>query len=133
MFTRSRRWASSDWSDNEQKSLFLGNPVSDPSKFYGREREIRQITDRLFSSAFESTSVVGERRIGKTSLLKYLANTEVAESLGLTPDEYVMVYVDFQGSVNITPPLLEPHPARSCPKTRGRGTCYHGKRIAAAR
>lgn len=81
----------------------FGNPVSDPSKFYGREREIRQITDRLFSSAFESTSVVGERRIGKTSLLKHLANPEVAQSLGLTSDEYVMVYVDFQGRVNITP------------------------------
>jgi len=81
----------------------FGNPVSDPKRFYGREREIRQVTDRLLSSAFESTSVVGERRIGKTSLLKHLANPQVAEQLGLAPDEYVMVYVDFQGCVNITP------------------------------
>lgn len=81
----------------------FGNPVSDPSRFYGREREIRQITDRLLSSAFESTSVVGERRIGKTSLLKYLANPQVAEQLGLIPEEYVVVYVDFQGCVKITP------------------------------
>jgi len=81
----------------------FGNPVNDPDKFYGRKREIRQITDRLLSSAFESTSVVGERRIGKTSLLKYLANPRIAEELGLSPDEYVVVYVDFQGCVNITP------------------------------
>ena len=80
----------------------FGNPVSDPSRFYGRKREIRQIMDRLLSSAFESTSVVGERRIGKTSLLKHLANPQVAEELGLLPDEYVVVYVDFQGCVSIT-------------------------------
>ncbi len=80
----------------------FGNPVSDPSRFFGRERELRQITDRLHSSAFESTSVVGERRIGKTSLLKHLANPEVAADLGLSTDEYVVVYVDFQGCNTIT-------------------------------
>ena len=80
----------------------FGNPVSDPSRFFGRERELRQITDRLHSSAFESTSVVGERRIGKTSLLKHLANPEVADDLGLSADEYVVVYVDFQGCNTIT-------------------------------
>ena len=80
----------------------FGNPVSDPSRFFGREREIRQITDRLHSSAFESTSVVGERRIGKTSLLKHLANPEVAADLGLSTDKYVVVYVDFQGCNTIT-------------------------------
>jgi len=81
----------------------FGNPVSDPNRFFGREREIRQITDRLQSSAFESTSVVGERRIGKTSLLKHLANPEVAEKLGLSTEDYVVVYVDFQGCNTITP------------------------------
>ena len=43
----------------------FGNPVSDPNRFFGREKEIRQITYRLQSSTFESKSVVGERRIGK--------------------------------------------------------------------
>ena len=81
----------------------FGNPVKDPHRFYGRERALHQITDRLLSSAFESTSVVGERRIGKTSLLKHLANAEVAASLGLDPKKYVLVYVDFQGHVHITP------------------------------
>jgi len=80
----------------------FGNPISAPEQFYGREREIRQITDRLLSSAFESTSIVGERRIGKTSLLKHLANPAVAKELGLSPDKYVVVYVDFQGSTRIT-------------------------------
>jgi hypothetical protein len=37
----------------------FGNPVSDPNRFFGKEREIRQITDRLQSSVFENTSAVG--------------------------------------------------------------------------
>ena len=80
----------------------FGNPVRDPGRFYGREREIHQIVGRLLS-AFESTAVVGERRLGKTSLLLHLADRQVAASLGLDPERYVTVYVDFQGCTDITP------------------------------
>jgi AAA+ ATPase superfamily predicted ATPase len=81
----------------------FGNPIRDPARFYGRREDIRQIVNRLRSSARESTSVVGERRIGKTSLLKHLDNTEVAAGLGLPENEYCMVYIDFQGLTDITP------------------------------
>jgi hypothetical protein len=81
----------------------FGNPISDPSRFFGRKEEIHQIAGRLLSPAFESTSVVGERRIGKTSLLEHLANPVVAEELGLSPDRYATAYVDFQGCADITP------------------------------
>jgi hypothetical protein len=81
----------------------FGNPIKDPARFVGRQAEIRQIVNRLLSSAHESTSIIGERRIGKTSLLSYLANAEVAASLGLTQDKFCLVYVDFQGLTDITP------------------------------
>ena len=81
----------------------FGNPIRDPARFFGRQEEIRQIINRLLSSAHESTSVVGERRIGKTSLLKHLDTLEVAERLGLHSDQYCMVYIDFQGLTDITP------------------------------
>ena len=81
----------------------FGNPIKDPARFYGRTEDIRQIVNRLRSSAHESTSVVGERRIGKTSLLKHLDNPDVATGLGLPPEEYCMVYIDFQGLTDITP------------------------------
>lgn len=81
----------------------FGNPIRDPARFYGRREDLRQIVNRLRSSAHESTSVVGERRIGKTSLLKHLDTPEVARGLGLPPDEYCMVYIDFQGLTDITP------------------------------
>lgn len=81
----------------------FGNPISDPALFHGRKTEIRQILNRLLSSAHESTSVVGERRIGKTSLLNHLSNPEVATGLGLPKDKFCLVYVDFQGLTDITP------------------------------
>jgi len=81
----------------------FGNPIKDPARFHGRKAEIRQIVNRLLSSAHESTSIVGERRIGKTSLLYHLAHPEVSAGLGLTSDKFCFVYVDFQGLTDITP------------------------------
>jgi hypothetical protein len=81
----------------------FGNPIKDPARFIGRKAEIRQIINRLLSSAHESTSIIGERRIGKTSLLSYLAHPEVGAGLGLTSDKFCLVYVDFQGLTDITP------------------------------
>ncbi len=81
----------------------FGNPIKEPTRFHGRQAEIRQIVNRLLSSAHESTSIVGERRIGKTSLLYHLANPGVSAQLGLTPDKFCLVYLDFQGLTDITP------------------------------
>jgi len=81
----------------------FGNPIRSADRFFGRTEELRQIVNRLRSSAHESTSIVGERRIGKTSLLKHLEKKKVAEELGLSGDEFCMVYMDFQGMMDITP------------------------------
>lgn len=81
----------------------FGNPIKEPGRFVGRQAEIRQIVNRLLSSAHESTSIIGERRIGKTSLLGYLAHPEIAAGLGLTANKFCLVYVDFQGLTDITP------------------------------
>jgi len=81
----------------------FGNPIKEPERFIGRKAEIRQIVNRLLSSAHESTSLIGERRIGKTSLLYHLAHPQVGAGLGLTSDKFCLVYVDFQGLTDITP------------------------------
>lgn len=73
-----------------------GNPISDPRRFFGRAREVEQIFGRLRNEEFESSSVVGDRRIGKTSLLNYLADPSVRAAHGLGPDHYNFVYVDLQ-------------------------------------
>jgi AAA-like domain len=73
-----------------------GNPISDPRRFLGRAREVEQIFGRLRNEEFESSSLVGDRRIGKTSLLNYLADPTVRAKYGLPPERYVFVYVDLQ-------------------------------------
>jgi serine/threonine-protein kinase len=73
-----------------------GNPISDPRRFFGREHEIELIFSRLRNAEFESSSLVGERRIGKTSLLNYLADRDVRRRYDLLPGTHMFVYVDLQ-------------------------------------
>jgi len=71
-----------------QNPFTFGNPVIDQTLFFGRKGEIAQITNRLLSSAHESTSLIGDSRMGNTSLLKHLSNPHSAVALGLHPDSY---------------------------------------------
>ncbi len=73
-----------------------GNPISDHRRFFGRVREVEQIFGRLRNEEFESSSLVGDRRIGKTSLLKYLTDPGVRAAHSLGPEAYVFIYVDLQ-------------------------------------
>src|SRR6266487_3661518 len=73
-----------------------GKPISDPIRFVGRQREVNHIFSRLCNVEFESSSLVGERRVGKTSLLNYIAHPNVRRSYGLDPDIYLFIYVDLQ-------------------------------------
>ncbi len=73
-----------------------GNPISDPRRFFGRTREVEQIFGRLSNEELESSSVVGDRRIGKTSLLNHLADPGVRAAHYLGPDNYIFVYVDLE-------------------------------------
>ena len=65
-----------------------GNPIDDPERFFGRRREVEQIFSRLRNPAFESTSIVGERRTGKASLLNFVSHPSIVASFGLDPQTY---------------------------------------------
>jgi serine/threonine-protein kinase len=82
-----------------------GNPVTDPTRFYGRQREVEQIFSRLRNPAFESSSVVGERRVGKTSLLRVMAHEDVVRARGLDPEKVIFVYNDLGMVGESTTPL----------------------------
>lgn len=73
-----------------------GKPISDPKRFFGREREVSQIFSRLLNAEFESSSIVGERRIGKTSLLKYLSHPNIRDEHGCDSSNFIFTYVDLQ-------------------------------------
>ncbi len=73
-----------------------GKPISDPTRFFGRQREVHQVFSRLKNGEFEPSSIVGEHRIGKSSLLNYIGHSDVRNSFGLDPEQYVFVKVDLQ-------------------------------------
>src|SRR5437016_2273417 len=54
--------------------FLYGNPVP-PSRFVGRQNAVRTLYGRLRNG--ESTAIVGEPRIGKSSLLRYIADESV--------------------------------------------------------
>jgi transcriptional regulator with XRE-family HTH domain len=94
-----------------------GNPISDPKRFFGRRHEVQQIFSRLCNAEFESSSIVGERRIGKTSLLKHLAHPAVCQDYGLDPNKYLFIYVDLQiADESTTPARLWPRLLRQMAK-----------------
>lgn len=59
--------------------FIVGGPVVNPADFHGRTREVTFALTRL--QGMQSISIVGERRIGKSSLLHFLTRT-VQKRLG---------------------------------------------------
>ncbi|MGA2975454.1 MAG: adenylate/guanylate cyclase domain-containing protein [Spirochaetia bacterium] len=79
-----------------------GNPylnrvmVPHPGMFFGRAAIVRRLMSRLSCQPPQSVSIVGERRIGKSSLLNHL-RSPVARLRHLeSPDAFLFLLVDFQ-------------------------------------
>jgi hypothetical protein len=72
--------------------FFHRGPIHDRAYFFDREHEVSQALSLLGNG--QSISLVGQRRIGKTSLLFHIADPEVFTQHGLRPDEHLLVYVD---------------------------------------
>ena len=67
-------------------------PIIEPARFIGRKYELKRIIDRSYQAS--STSIVGERRIGKTSILRFLTHSTIVNNFG---EEFILVYNDMQG------------------------------------
>ena len=77
--------------------------IKDPSQFFGRQREVLRIFSRIGASRPQSISVVGERRIGKSSLLYHLNNPDVRNRFLDPAGEYVFALIDLQQKRGLTP------------------------------
>jgi len=66
--------------------------------FFGRRRELAIVFSRIGAREPQSVSIVGERRIGKSSLLRALLRQRTA--FLDRPDEFVFVYLDLQGRIH---------------------------------
>lgn len=79
--------------------FFFGGRITDPRHFAGREKELRFIFSALetaHSGQLQHVQVVGERRIGKSSLLYHL--TQIYAQRLSQPQKYRFVYVDLDDS-----------------------------------
>jgi tRNA A-37 threonylcarbamoyl transferase component Bud32 len=71
--------------------------IRDPAEFVGRKVEIEKVFSRIGAARPQSVSIVGERRIGKSSLLYHLSRPEVYAKNLTDPSRYVFVLVDLHG------------------------------------
>lgn len=74
---------------------FVAGPmITDSSRFVGRREELRFLAGRMAGAQPTSVNVVGERRMGKSSLLYHFFQTW--EQRISSPTRFVVVYLDLQ-------------------------------------
>ncbi|MFP4102819.1 ATP-binding protein [Coleofasciculus sp.] len=74
--------------------------ITNPQFFVGRQEELDRITARMVNDQPTSINIVGEPRIGKSSLLYHFFQTyeQRVQGAGKNPDNYVVVYLSLQGA-----------------------------------
>jgi DNA-binding winged helix-turn-helix (wHTH) protein len=75
-----------------ENPFFHRGPIRDPDYFYGRQAETRHALRMLLNG--QSVSVIGPRKIGKTSFLFHLCRSDVLREHGLDPARTLFVYVN---------------------------------------
>jgi tRNA A-37 threonylcarbamoyl transferase component Bud32 len=79
--------------------FFNRQRITDPAYFCGREREIESLYSAIATR--QCRSIVGERKMGKSSLLTHLADPQTLQKHGFDPARYVFLYMDLEGMANI--------------------------------
>ena len=112
-----------------------GGPIKEPEWFFGRTEQRRIILDRL--RKFDSTSVIGERRSGKTSLLLWLMNRKADPEA--PPDDSIYIYLSPELGVRDPETFTEEvfralrEQDCSCPEPSGKSPSYFALRRCVAR
>jgi GTPase SAR1 family protein len=78
----------------------FGPPIKDPKMFYGRTEEIDRIKKEIVATSFQKQdfAILGQRRIGKTSMLYQLK--------GELDEKYLTVFIDVQNIEPKEPKIL---------------------------
>jgi len=80
--------------DSPVNPYFYGGPIKDPHGFFGREEQLRTIFERLQNA--QSTSLIGQRCSGKTSLLYSLMTDGARSTYTFNARDSVFIYMDSQ-------------------------------------
>jgi tRNA A-37 threonylcarbamoyl transferase component Bud32 len=76
--------------------------IKDPAHFFGRRREVAKIFSRIGASRPQSISIVGDRRIGKSSLLYFISHPQTRNRFLDNPGSYLFVLIDLQQKRRLT-------------------------------
>ena len=75
--------------------FFNRQRITDPAYFVGRQRELERLYSAIATQ--QCVSIVGERKLGKSSLLTHLTDPATLRSFGFDPAQYLFVYLDLEG------------------------------------
>ena len=79
-------------------------PLTDSGWFYGRAAELRRLFSYLDKPSPQNVSIVGQRRIGKTWLLKAIElDAKLRAEYLNEPDRFTFVYWDLQSEPRLSP------------------------------
>src|SRR5262245_5177797 len=78
-----------------ENPYFHRGPIRQPEHFFGRTQEVTNALSLLKNN--QSVSIVGPRRMGKTSFLLHISHPEVMARHGLSPTDYIFIYIDCEG------------------------------------
>jgi len=92
--------------------FFNRHRITDPAYFSGRQRQVEQIYSAVVTR--QSRSIVGERKLGKSSLLTYVTHPTVLQHYGLNPTHYLFIYLDLEGMTSATRPEFWLEIAEQC-------------------
>ena len=67
--------------------FIAGPPVIHPRHFFGHERELRRLFNLWKGHPLQNAAIIGQRRSGKTSLLRYLQRITVTPAEQLRPGQ----------------------------------------------
>ncbi|MBU7038127.1 MAG: ATP-binding protein [Theionarchaea archaeon] len=95
-------------------------PVKDPEGFYGREGIMKRIFEDTARKQMQSHCIIGERRIGKTSLLNQLLTRDVKKKyIDANIESFVFVGTDVTLFPNAPPAAFFDEWAKAVSKTSG--------------
>lgn len=78
------------------------SPISERNNFFGRSSLISKIYSRIGADRPQSISVVGDPKIGKSSLLWYLSHEETKRAYLKRPDDYIYFYMPIKAEGHLS-------------------------------
>ena len=75
-------------------SYIVGHPIKRPQDFYGRHEQVTRFYEIVGGAQAQSLSILGLRRAGKTSFLRYVAQPQVMARYLPDPQAYTFIYLD---------------------------------------